>query len=96
MVGGPSRQLSGVNRTIASCALGPRFTVTQVTGALRFSRHDARVQTTPNGGRAMFTPSDCLFTSSDFAKIARAPEVVLTLSFVGILFAYFSVAAAFT
>jgi len=43
----------------------------------------------------MFTPSDFLFTSSDFAKIARAPEVVLTLSFMGILFAYFSVASAF-
>jgi hypothetical protein len=43
----------------------------------------------------MFNPSDLLLTSSDFAKIARAPEVVLTLSFVGILFAYFSAAAAF-
>ena len=43
----------------------------------------------------MFKPSDFLVTRSDFAKIARAPEVVLTLSFVGILFAYFSVAAAF-
>jgi hypothetical protein len=29
----------------------------------------------------MFNPSDLLLTSSDFAKIARAPEVVLTLSF---------------
>jgi hypothetical protein len=43
----------------------------------------------------MFTPSDCLFTSSDFAKIARAPEIVLTISFLGILFAYFSAAVAF-
>jgi hypothetical protein len=43
----------------------------------------------------MFNPSDLLLTFSDFAKIARAPEVVLTLSFVGILFAYFSAAAAF-
>jgi hypothetical protein len=43
----------------------------------------------------MFTPSDFLFTSSDFTKIARAPEVVLTLSFVGILFAYISAAVAF-
>jgi hypothetical protein len=43
----------------------------------------------------MFNPSDLLFTSSDFAKIARSPEVALTLSFVGILFAYFSAAAAF-
>jgi hypothetical protein len=71
------------------------LTVTQVTGAVQFSRHDARAQTTPDGERAMFNPSDLLLTSSDFAKIARAPEVVLTLSFVGILFAYFSVAAAF-
>jgi hypothetical protein len=43
----------------------------------------------------MFTPSDFMFTPSDFAKIARAPEVVLTVSFVAILFAYFSAAAAF-
>jgi hypothetical protein len=43
----------------------------------------------------MFNPSDLLFTSSDFTKIARAPEVVLTISFLGILFAYFSAAAVF-
>jgi hypothetical protein len=43
----------------------------------------------------MFTPSDFMLTPSDFAKIARAPGVVLTLSFVGILFAYFSAASAF-
>jgi hypothetical protein len=43
----------------------------------------------------MFNPSDLLLTSSDFAKIARVPEVVLTLSFVGILFAYISAAVAF-
>ena len=71
------------------------FTVTQVTGAIPFWRHDARARTTPNGERAMFTPSDFLFTSSDFTKIARAPEVVLTLSFVAILFAYISAAVAF-
>jgi hypothetical protein len=43
----------------------------------------------------MFNPSDLLFSSSDFAKIARAPEVVLALSFVGVLFAYFSAASLF-
>jgi len=43
----------------------------------------------------MFNPSDLLFTSSDFSKIARAPEVVLTISFFGILFAYFSAASVF-
>jgi hypothetical protein len=53
------------------------------------------LRTTPDGEHAMFNPSDLLFTSSDFAKIARTPEVVLTLSFVGILFAYISAAAAF-
>jgi len=74
---------------------GDDFTVTQITGAAPFSMHDARVQTTPNGERAMFNPSDLLFTSSDFAKIARAPEVVLTLSFIGVLFAYFSAASVF-
>jgi hypothetical protein len=36
-----------------------------------------------------------LFTLSDFAKIARAPEVLLTLSFVGVLLAYLSAASAF-
>jgi hypothetical protein len=43
----------------------------------------------------MFTPSDFMFTRSDLAKIARAPAVVLTISFVGTLFAYFSAASAF-
>jgi hypothetical protein len=43
----------------------------------------------------MFTSADFMFTASDFAKIARAPAVVLTLSFVGILFAYLSAASAF-
>ena len=43
----------------------------------------------------MFNPSDLLFTSSDFTKIARAPEMVLTVCFLGILFVYFSAAAAF-
>ena len=43
----------------------------------------------------MFTSADFMFTLSDFAKIARAPEVLLTLSFVGILFAYLSAASAF-
>ena len=51
--------------------------------------------TTRNGERAMLNPSDFLLTPSDFAKIARAPEVALTLSFVGVLFAYFSAAYAF-
>jgi hypothetical protein len=41
----------------------------------------------------MFNPSDLLLTSSDLTKIAC--EVVLTLAFLGILFAYFSAAAAF-
>jgi hypothetical protein len=76
-------------------ARGHDFTVTQVTGAVLFTRHDARAQTTPNGERAMFTPSDFMFTPSDFAKIARAPAVVLTISFVGILLAYLSAASAF-
>jgi hypothetical protein len=71
------------------------FTVTQITGAVPQLRHDGRVQTTPDGERAMFNPSDFLLTSSDFAKIARAPEVVLTISFLGILFAYFSAASLF-
>jgi hypothetical protein len=53
------------------------------------------LETTPNGDRAMFNPSDFLLTSSDFAKIARAPEVVLTISFLGVLFAYFSAASVF-
>ena len=43
----------------------------------------------------MFKPSDFLVTRSDFAKIARAPEVVLTLSFVGVLFVYFSAHSVF-
>jgi hypothetical protein len=43
----------------------------------------------------MFNPSDLLLTRSDFAKIARAPAVVVTLSFAGLLFAYFSAASAF-
>jgi hypothetical protein len=43
----------------------------------------------------MFTPSDFMITASDFAKIARAPEVVLTLAFGVILFAYFSAASVF-
>jgi hypothetical protein len=43
----------------------------------------------------MFTPSDFLFTSSDFAKIAWAPEVVLTITFVGMLLGYLSAASAF-
>ena len=43
----------------------------------------------------MFTPADFLFTPADFAKVARAPEVVLALSFVGILLAYFSAASGF-
>jgi hypothetical protein len=43
----------------------------------------------------MFTPSDFLLNSSDFAKIARAPEVVMTMSFLGILFAYVSAASVF-
>jgi hypothetical protein len=43
----------------------------------------------------MFNPSDFLLTASDFAKIARAPEVVPTISFVGILFAYVSAASVF-
>jgi len=83
----------------AQCRPYPRrghdFTVTQITGAAPFPRHDPRVQTTPNGARAMFNPSDFLLTSSDFARIARAPEVVLTLSFVGILFAYLSAGSLF-
>jgi hypothetical protein len=74
---------------------GHDFAVTQVTGAVPFSRHDARAETTPNGGPTMFTSADFMFTASDFAKIARAPAVVLTLSFVGILFAYLSAASAF-
>jgi hypothetical protein len=69
--------------------------VTQVTGAAPFSRHDARAQTTPSEEHAMFTPSDFMFARSDFAKIARSPEVVLTISFVGILFVYLSVASSF-
>jgi hypothetical protein len=67
------------------------FTVMQVTGAVPFSQHDPRAQITPSGDRAMFNPSDLLFTSSDFAKIA----VVVILSFVGTLLAYVSVAAIF-
>ena len=43
----------------------------------------------------MFNPSDFLFSASDFAKIARAPEVVLTLSVLGVLFWYFSAASVF-
>ena len=42
----------------------------------------------------MFNPSDLLLTSSDFAKIIRAPEVVLTLAFGAILFVYVSAASA--
>jgi hypothetical protein len=42
----------------------------------------------------MFTPSDFMFTPSDFSKIARAPEVVLTICFVGILLAYLASAFA--
>jgi hypothetical protein len=34
-----------------------------------------------------------MFTRSKLAKIARAPEIVLTISFVGILFAYLSAAS---
>ena len=37
----------------------------------------------------MFDPSDFLLTRSDFAKIARAPGLVLTLCVAGIVFAYF-------
>jgi hypothetical protein len=36
-----------------------------------------------------------MLTPSDFAKIARAPAVVLTIFFVGILLAYLSAASAF-
>jgi hypothetical protein len=53
------------------------------------------LETTPNGERAMFNPADLLFTRSDLAKITRAPELVMALSFVGILFAYVSAASAF-
>ena len=41
----------------------------------------------------MFTPSDFLLTRSDLAKLIRAPEVVLTLAFGAIVFAYFSAAS---
>jgi hypothetical protein len=34
-----------------------------------------------------------MFTRSTLAKIARAPEAVLTMSFAGILFAYFAASA---
>jgi hypothetical protein len=43
----------------------------------------------------MFTAADVMLTASDFAKIARAPEVVLTVLFVGIVLAYFSAASLF-
>jgi hypothetical protein len=76
-------------------ARGHDFTVTQVTGALPALGHDARAQTAPNGEHAMFNPSDLLLTRSDFAKIARAPEVVLTISFMAMLIAFFSAAAVF-
>jgi hypothetical protein len=35
-----------------------------------------------------------MFTRSNFAKVARPPEIVLTMSFVGILLAYISAATA--
>ena len=41
----------------------------------------------------MFTPSDFMFTPSDFAKIVRAPEVVLILAFGAILLVCFAAAA---
>jgi hypothetical protein len=42
----------------------------------------------------MLTRSDFMFTLSDFAKISRAPEFVLTLAFAAIAFAYLSAASA--
>ena len=71
------------------------FSVTQVTGAVPASRPRCGGETTLNRERAMFTSADFMFTLSDFAKIARAPEVLLTISFVGILFGYLSAASAF-
>src|SRR5437660_1772437 len=52
---------------------GHDFTVTRVTGAVPFARHDARAQAIPNGERAMLTSSDFMFTASDFAKITCTP-----------------------
>jgi hypothetical protein len=42
----------------------------------------------------MLTRSDFMFTFSDFARIARAPEFVLTLAFAAIAFTYLSAASA--
>jgi hypothetical protein len=53
------------------------------------------LETTPDGECAMFTASDVMLTPSDLAKLARTPEVVLAISFVGIMFAYFLAASAF-
>jgi hypothetical protein len=36
----------------------------------------------------MLTSADFMFTPSDFAKVTRAPEFVLTLAFAATLFAY--------
>jgi hypothetical protein len=54
----------------------------------RFRGMMAAFRPTQTGKRAMFT-------RSTFAKIARAPEAVLTMSFAGILFAYVAAASAF-
>jgi hypothetical protein len=72
------------------------FTVTQVTGGAPDLGQDTRAQTTPHGEPAMFNPSDFLLTPSDFAKIIRAPEIVLTLVFAAVVLAYFSAASAST
>jgi hypothetical protein len=45
------------------------------------------------GTAPMITPSDFMFTLSDLAKIARTPEVMLTVAFGVITFAYFLAAS---
>jgi hypothetical protein len=42
----------------------------------------------------MFNPSELLFTRSDFTNFIRAPEVLLTLAFAAVGFAYIWVATA--
>jgi hypothetical protein len=60
--------------------------VTQITGAFASPWHDARVKPHPDRSTAMFT-------RSHLVSIAHSPEIALTMSFVGILFAYISAAS---
>jgi len=62
------------------------FAVMHITGPRPSPRHDAPVETTPDRSTAMFT-------RWNLARIARSPEMVLTICFAGILFAYLSAAS---